>query len=281
MRDIFNLSATPTMPVVVQPLLTFLQEQSDADEYGRDPFLHISQMYYMCPRAEVAITLTGQKESITPALAAKFDIGHAMHHWYQNKYLGPMGVLIGTWKCVRCLKTFEGPMPETKGCQDEHGHVWEYVEKQCVLPKYGIIGKTDGIIERGDGAWVMDLKTQDPYLFSKCTEPYEAHKMQVNLYMEALGISRGLVVYIDKSANDKNFPCKEFRVDKDQALLDSAYEKARAYWNALKTGEMPECTCPEKKKKKCPSCQSGVDFGLLLKAKIKDGAITIPEGVDC
>jgi hypothetical protein len=42
-----------------------------------------------------------------------FDVGHAMHRWYQEEYLGPAGVLYGNWQCSRCKAMYKNStMPE-------------------------------------------------------------------------------------------------------------------------------------------------------------------------
>lgn len=41
-----------------------------------------------------------------------FDTGHAMHAWYQERYLGPSGLLWGFWRCSRCHHEVKGTMPQ-------------------------------------------------------------------------------------------------------------------------------------------------------------------------
>ena len=249
-----------SMPVIVDPLISYLTAYDDG--YAQDGLLHMSQLHYLCPRAQILSGLSGVWSKPSAMLQAKFDIGHAMHYHYQNKYLGPMGILHGDWRCLRCGAIVSGEMPDSEGCGNSD-HVWEYVETVCRIPEYGIIGKCDGIIDRGDGEpWVVDFKTQDPYLFHNCTGASEAHKMQVNLYMYALGISRGIVLYIDKSANDRKVPCKEFIVERDDTLLNAAFEKAKLYWDCVSNQEIPDCGRPDKYKSKC-GCRSFKDVDAI------------------
>lgn len=61
-----------------------------------------------------------------------FDIGHAVHQWYQERYLGPAGLLYGKWRCNRCHYVVEGLMPRDScpHCQWGDGH--KLTPKACV-----------------------------------------------------------------------------------------------------------------------------------------------------
>jgi len=230
--------------VVVSPLMSWISEQTKKDTRKKDPLLHISEMYYLCPRNKILellfLDLLTYPE---PVLQAKFDVGHMFHYWYQNRYLGPMGILHGCWKNRKTEDVITGFMPSPF-------EEYEYIEPSVSIPKYGMVGRCDGLLDRGDGPWVIDLKTQDPALFKACMEAYEAHRMQVNLYMYGLEIERGLLLYLDKSVNGK-FPCKEFKVCRDDRLLSMAFAKAQIYQQALVDKKFPECICTKTAKAKC------------------------------
>lgn len=71
-----------------------------------------------CPRLEVLrrrLKLPEKRGEVDVGKERIFDVGHAMHHWYQEKYLGPMGELWGHWRCSRCHTVFTGVMP-TDSC---------------------------------------------------------------------------------------------------------------------------------------------------------------------
>ena len=87
--------------ILVDRLVEYLDELDD--DYAKDSFFHVSSLYYMCPRCEVYKAVLPPEKLPSARLdaitQARFDVGHAMHYWYQTKYLGPMGVLKGKWKC--------------------------------------------------------------------------------------------------------------------------------------------------------------------------------------
>lgn len=74
----------------------------------------VSQIPNMCLRKEVYRHLSQSVEvPVANTMMRKiFDAGHAIHSYWQNRYLGPSNVLYGTWKCVRCEGETYGHMPK-------------------------------------------------------------------------------------------------------------------------------------------------------------------------
>lgn len=243
-------------PVVGDALKTFLENKC-AKPSLRAPGYHVSSLYYMCPRSVVLQRVLGVSGSPPSAiLQAKFDIGHAMHAWYQNKYFGPMGILWGRWNCSSCGDMIRNSfMPEVPcDCENSRIAVWEYVETRVFCQGLNIVGHCDGIIDRGDGdQYVLELKTMDPYLFSKLKEPQEAHKCQVRWYAWMQGIDKGLIVYIDKSANGKD-PIKEFVVKHDSETIEMVRAKIMTCERAFADKTIPERTCDNKSCAKAKYC---------------------------
>jgi len=83
---------------------------------------------------------------ITPRLRATFDVGTALHAWYQNNYFAKLQILWGKWYCHDCNTSNWGLAPK-----DHLKHELEYVEPDLCLkhPKddrYDIYGHCDGIL---------------------------------------------------------------------------------------------------------------------------------------
>jgi len=243
--------------VFTDQLVNFLKNREDT--YAQDTYFHVSHLYYMCPRQEVLkriIPAALLKEDLDVKMKAKFDIGHALHAWYQNEYMGPMGTLYGSWACIRCGDVQEGFMP--KGVCDACGAGkkgrknyklsprWEYVETPVLSVEWNIKGKSDGIVIVNGNRHVVDLKTCDPELFKKMTKPWYAALYQVQIYMWLLDIKKGVVVYIDKSSNTDT-PVKEFPVEYSIQTINDAQSKITDFRLAQETRILPACRCGKSK----------------------------------
>jgi hypothetical protein len=206
----------------------------DAD-HADDSFWHCSMVSRdMCPRYETILRVMPKNtiplRNISADLHKRFDIGTAVHSWWQNKYLGPMGVLYGIWKCSKCHNLVTGFMPQHSCiCSEDHGK-WEYVELTLTVPlaEKPLRGHCDGVIKDPiTGEWyLVELKTCDPFVFSKLTEPDPNYIDQVILYLYILlrwwtkipggrkefeDIKFGRIVYINKSTGKT----KEFDIKPD------------------------------------------------------------------
>lgn len=250
--------------VVSEPLKTAL-ESGFFKKYDtpRAKGLHPSQIHGMCFREKIyseylldvmsecpEISNIEFKEDITATLQAKFDIGHAIHHWYQNKYLGPMGILKGGWACKKCDAYQEGFMPANVcSC----GGRWRFIEPQANIPELDIVGHCDGIIDRGDGPWVMDIKTIDPDRFRSLSEPSMSYIYQVHCYMMALQINRAIILYVDKSSNMGN-PTKEIKITLDPDIEKDVIRIANEYKSMKKDKALAERTCKTKGCTKAKRC---------------------------
>ena len=271
--------------LVVEPLMAFLEKAGSFDSGERGTALHASQMYYFCPRAGVLAVLAPPVKTVDATLQAKFDIGHAMHAWYQNRYLGPAGLLKGTWRCTRCGKAKLGLMPRMhcechgpceeciwplaarleKACQlcYRTPSSWEYLETKLAWMEAGIVGKCDGILDKSGSIKlnpedaVLEMKTITPDLFKGLKDAKDQHKYQCRLYMKMTGLRRGVVLYIDKSADDK-VPVKEFEVAYDEADAQDAFDKAKMYRTALADHKLPpRIRCSEAGCSRAKYCDMG------------------------
>jgi len=241
-----------TETIVEGRLLKFL---SHTEEQQTDTMFRASGIYYMCPRAEVLRSLIPKKDTISPALRAKFDIGHAMHHWYQNKYLGPMGILRGNWKCVVCGEVVKDSLLPKTNCSNCDARRYEYEEMYFVNTEWSISGHLDGILDIKGKEWLMDLKTIDPSMFKSLKAPLPAAEYQVQVYMWLCGlpIQQGVVVYIDKSANDVT-PIKEFKIEYSEPTINEVKGKITSYKLSMANRTLPMRSCESCTNRKARSC---------------------------
>lgn len=238
----------------------------------RDPGLHCSEMHGFCPRKKLFGLLdpldgVGDVDALT---MARFNFGTALHSLYQNRYLGPSGLLLGRWRCKRCGREVGGaereqwsPMPKgpcpdcfkTKACDcvwpeksvvEKHcqlcpqGDYWRYVELPVVEKEDGevlYIGHTDGVLATNPHS-LLELKSAGPKSYQFLKKPYDSHVLQANLYMRPLRLTQARIVYIDKGNEDPNL-VKEFVIRYDEALVERTLALIRQYRAAEKSKKFP------------------------------------------
>jgi hypothetical protein len=190
--------------------LGFANSLTDTDSGRHGDYLRGSGLYKLCPRREALLCVHphhDRHETIDIGTRLTFDVGHALHWWWQNRYLGPMGRLWGDWYCQRCGEvTVTGAMPETCSTCNGGRSLFVYQEKLVVDDKLRYSGHPDGLLleEPGIGRdgkprFVFELKSISSSGFSGLgSEPQWAHVVQVHAYMRLVGVYEALIVYADK-----------------------------------------------------------------------------------
>jgi hypothetical protein len=185
-----------------------------------DGQLHVSQLYDLCTR-QAAITIA---ENIPPEGRGKvvdvgdrvvWDVGKAVATVVRHWYLGPMGLLYGTWRCGTCQAAVDGLMPRQPcACGQQ---TWRYQEPVVVDAALGIVGSLDGLLpsraEFGGGLGVLEIKSMEGALFRRLTRPVERHVHQVQTYLTIGGYEWGVILYVSKSY--EAVPFKEFGLRRD------------------------------------------------------------------
>ena len=199
-----------------------------------------SGLYGLCPRKEFLKHFLPREDVWTSKSLDKMNIGTALHWWWQNHYLGPMGVLLGQWKCLACGSTSDEMMPmPTERCKCSKDWArWEFVEKRVHYKIPGtnllIVGHYDGILQivANGKRYLIDLKTTGPKLFAKLKEASEAYIFQLQLYMELEGWEEeGLLIFIDRGESQKP---KEFLVPRRPEIITLCVSKIKKV-EAVKT----------------------------------------------
>ena len=233
----------------------------------REEGWHPSGFAGMCARKEVLMKLVNwPEEEWNPdtRLLKIFDVGKALHEWYQNKYLGPMGILWGKWKCSICGQIEWGTMPgipcKCLGMIARSSKLpparmtWHYEEiplkyewEGCEKP---VVGHSDGLVKVGVSWKELELKSINDYGFSKLGSAKPEHVSQGKVYMELVrrkcvrGLPEGievpvpdalLMLYVNKDKSiEKEF---EFPYD-DQGARE--LEQPERYERAFIEKILPE-----------------------------------------
>lgn len=86
----------------------------------RSDGFHASSMGNVCNRYETfrrVLPRASDARQFSPDLLLRFQVGHAVHHWWQNKLLGKMRILKGTWECSRCTRVVKNVFMPSDPCE--------------------------------------------------------------------------------------------------------------------------------------------------------------------
>jgi len=196
----------------------------EVDNEPRDPGFHASQMFYVCPR-KVALDILFPEHIPEHPFDVHtmriFAIGHAVHEWVQNKWLGPAGIIYGKWECYACDTKIKGFMPRRCPVCDATRRKIFYKERKLRKKDLNLVGSVDGFTKIGRRRAVVEVKTINPDGFKSAKQPLPAHYYQVNLYMHMSKTSKAVVLYINKSSGE----LKEFIVEKDYKIWSDVNSK--------------------------------------------------------
>lgn len=190
----------------------------------RDPGFHASQMFYLCPKRVILDLLFPEHVSgIETNIEAQriFGIGHAVHEWVQNKWLGPAGIIFGKWQCYACDSKTKGFMPERCPVCDAPRRKLFYVERKLRDRSLNLVGHADGVTKLMKKKAILEVKTINPDGFKKLKQPLPAHYYQVNVYMHLSKLQHAVVFYVNKSSGE----LAEFVVDYDQRVWNDVCGK--------------------------------------------------------
>lgn len=199
---------------MLQHLYNYLEKPQVVKERSihRVPGLHASSLHSTCARREIIIEIAmtvSKKKMVIQEECQKAgstftqDLGHALHDWWQNNYLGEAGLLYGPWKCSGCLAAIEGLKPSTcASCGKKGGFRYQEMSVH-VKDGLDIHGHTDGIVVDIPGMAsskhrILEIKTKSPSQYPTIHGPASQHVIQVHTYMKGLGLDEAIIIYIAK-----------------------------------------------------------------------------------
>lgn len=103
------------------------------------------------------------------------------------------------------------------------------------IPELNLEGHCDAIVQIDGVRYVVEIKSCNAGTFMSLREPKPAHRHQVNLYMKALGIKKGIVLYEYKDRHD----LKEYVVDLDMAIHAEAVQSVGKITQCVRIGKPP------------------------------------------
>lgn len=125
------------------------------------------------------------------------------------------------------------------------------VEIKVFDEEKSISGHMDFLIPDSDGVngfSPVELKTMNPYQFKFLNTPMYSWLCQFNVYMDVLGYDYGYIVVLEQATP---YSLKEFKIEKDQKLIDSIYEKWDNVKQYIKDDVVPPFKCKDKNGDAC------------------------------
>lgn len=204
--------------------------------------IRASSIPYICPREEVWYALT---EDYQPKPLAHmemiFEFGNAYQDLVRNKYLGPMGLLAGTWACGKC-----GCVSETKLMPDNFCHgSWHYVEDELYNEEHNITGHPDGVLLIDGASLILEIKTCNEFFFKSIknyglTNPFiKKYLIQVNLYMWMAGIYDAAFLFFNKNTGEM----RSIQIKYDNNVVNNAIAFVGLIRKHIVDQTLPQCIC--------------------------------------
>lgn len=251
-----------------------LVEQAYAREESKPPltpksYLRASGIPMLCAREEV-ICVKNQvtrPNDIDAGLNLTFLHGTALHWAVQNKLLGPMKVLYGTWRCDACGTKY-GTQPKEGGtsytwavampncCSSCGSKELTYVEPEFVDHDLRLTGHTDGllVIPGLPGMGILEVKSVGArYAREVKVAPQISHLVQAHVYMMFTGFRWAKILYWLKGEAGMSM-LQEHHVDRDEEMIHRVQDLIRSVWSGIETGELPERICANNTCPRAKSC---------------------------
>lgn len=269
-KSLHNAGGKPTLlPTIERFFMRKSHEYDEEKQADRVTRFHPSQISYwgVCPRAyyllmkreELGFGLP-RKEPFQTSLLRIFEHGHSIHEMYQNKILGPAGVLYGKWECNGDV--IWGFQPSES---------WDYVEPRIWWGEKRISGYCDGFLFI-DGKWtVLEIKSTNDQSFRWIKRSGEAkpyHARQAQLYLEApndapdpMELEGAIILYINKDTGEEF----EVFIEKDPESIRPIIEGIDVAIDSLDGDQPPpqvdDCKSSRSKRAKdCLACN--ICFGV-------------------
>jgi hypothetical protein len=222
-----------------------------------------SEISSFCPR-EYAIgflTDTAAESFVSFPLQQTFDLGSALHFWYQNYSKVFRDTLYGHWRCTGCKNRrlnddgsyYFGLRPSVyhnRPCEHCGAGVGATFFDECLFrltEPYRIVMKMDGILRVDDAYRICDLKShakseglpngKDVAQLASYIHFYQ-YVPEEEKFPVPVDSSTGYLVYISKTFNYRD-PILTFPVRPTERMVSTIVDRVSQFTEAAKTGQIP------------------------------------------
>lgn len=249
-------------------------------------WLSMSQVPYMCPRAEAICLLDNYNRTdvVDATLRLIFENGNAFQDILRD-IIAPSGVLYGMWRCKNCDYVHgsidgeftindrgakEAELLERINCPPTCGveipgygkcecTEFEYIEETIIDNNNRIKGHPDGFIENRNHEDLLELKTINDYGYRQIKDaPRPEHVEQASWYAWRTNKKYILIIYFNKNGG----AYRVHRLPVQDEIIDRIYKRVREIWRIVKEFEetgrietLPEKTCDSIKNTKAKRCE--------------------------
>lgn len=115
------------------------------------------------------------------------------------------------------------------------------IEVEYILKDQHVRGRADWTVHHPNGGdYVVEMKTQDTWLYKKQDEVKPAWDAQLSLAEYALGIDQGILLLVERGGG---FQMREFPHRRNDNLLDEIFEKFAMVRQAIAVSQPPTHCC--------------------------------------
>ncbi|HLG36937.1 MAG TPA: hypothetical protein VI338_02280, partial [Nitrososphaera sp.] len=255
---------------VVDAIKRSFQSKRETRPLGSEGWLRVSSLGSICPREEVLCSVNGvvREEWLDSGTMVNFEFGNAIHWMMQNRVLGEIGMIVGSWRCTWCGEIYGGRKtglvcrPEscakcgasayeakrTNGRPDQlsKDNAFVFVEEWIGNEEYKIGGSPDGqYIPCGGSekdAVLLEFKScneRNFYIYKNA--PDFMHAIQAQLYMWLTGYRKGTIVYVNKNGR-LPYGMAEHVLDYDEEVISLVKSAVNQIRSGIVTKELPART---------------------------------------
>lgn len=217
LKDTFTKA--PTLENLPKDIMAYRATQDAKRSHASDHLYITDFAYRPCARRLAYYLLQPeiQDPPKDPKVLFDMDAGTAIHEWFQDRVLGPMGLLEGEWECSRCGVVQTGKRP-TAPCMQEIQILdlmedkwvktsckatrmqWKFKEQHIELNLHGIkvTGRPDGKLVVTKGR-LLEIKSTEHEKFEAIEAPKDYHVFQASVYGAHLGYEEVVILYVDRN----------------------------------------------------------------------------------
>lgn len=237
----------------------FKEERVIEPQDIKDVYLRASGIVDVCPRLECLVSKLKMRivRKIDAKLGRTFRFGRAWERMFRDDVLGPQGIVIGKWKCLRC----EDMPAEVAGkprysrpstCGACGYSKMEFFEEKAINHEARVMGHNDGFLYWNNDYVILELKTANAYNYAGLKlRPSENHVGQVQVYMAMHGYKTAVIIYFNKDTSEMAYHWIVF----DEQVANSLLNKGRSVRIYAEGGPLPGRLCLSKscvRAVKCP-----------------------------
>jgi len=211
-----------------------------------DDYYHPSRIHDMCPVAEFWLRIRRPPvliEEPNLPLSLMAAAGTQAHNFFQDRVLGPAGILWGSWECPKCGAEFEKTFLPGK-CPECSCNRLQYLEPQVLSHEHKIRGHSDGIIRIPSlDDMILEMKSKSRNTWEKTHAPNARERTQASIYMELLGVDKCVYLFICRD----DYRYRAVIEDKREDLVENAFRTIDAIEECVAAGEPdPVIMCQRK-----------------------------------